>query len=305
MSAPKKRKSKYSGYGRFSSKSPKSSRRPPITQQHETEKAFLGTKMRFKAKKQMETQKRLGKDLERANLIQLSLMPKEIPLIKGYDIKVHYVSCNEIGGDYYDFIKIDDDHIGIVVADVSGKGISGAMIMTMARSVIRLVAEQNPDACETIKRVNQIMAPDIKNVMFLTMIYVVLNIKTNAIQVVNAGHNPLIHWNASKKQHEIVNPPGIAVGFDTGKIFDSTLKSHEMKMQKDDRMVVFTDGVVECKNHMDAEYGQDRLLSIIEETGELKSADFLNILVKDMQKFQGKSPQHDDVTVVALTYIGK
>ena len=133
-------------------------------------------------------------DLARATKIQFNLLPDRIPTIRDFDMKVHYHSAKEIGGDYYDFIAIDHENLGIVVADVSGKGVPAGMIMTMARTTLRLLARGNPSARDTIVKVNKFMTRDIKNVMFLTVLYMVLNVRTTTLQVINAGHNPLILW---------------------------------------------------------------------------------------------------------------
>jgi sigma-B regulation protein RsbU (phosphoserine phosphatase) len=253
------------------------------------------------AKRTYKQEKMLNQDLSRANQIQLSLLPKQIPTHADYDIRAHYVSCQEIGGDYYDFIEIDKDHLGIVVADVSGKGISGAMIMSMARAVMRLLAKNNTDARDTIVKANRILAADIKNVMFLTALYMVLNLKTHVLQVVNAGHNPLVIWNG--KESKLIDPPGIAIGFDYGTIFEATLKKQDITLASGDRVVAYTDGVVECRSTLgNREYGNERLLKVIKDSGSKNSADFLNALIADLGAFQGHAPQADDVTIVTFKY---
>lgn len=288
MPPSRRKRSKYSGYGSYST-------RPSGRRAYDPLRRPGG-----KSKKGSRMDKMLVQDLTRANQIQLSLLPKKIPAIPGFDIKVHYVSCQEIGGDYYDFIEIDKDHLGIIIADISGKGIPGAMIMTMARSVIRLLAENNPDARDTIVRANRIIAKDIKNVMFLTVLYMVLNKKTRTLQVVNAGHNPLIYWDG--EQNHLVNPSGIAVGFDLGPLFEANLKSAELVIEPGDRIVAYTDGVVECMNSRDKEYGEDRLMKVMERSASDSSAEFLNDLINDINSFRGKANQFDDITIVTLDY---
>jgi len=291
MAPIRKRKLRFASFGAFSGKSGHSaSRRLSIPR----------SPLVSLAKRSFKEEKLLNQDLSRANQIQLSLLPTQIPSLPGFDIRVHYVSCKEIGGDYYDFIEIDKDHLGMVVADVSGKGISGAMIMAMARSVIRLLAEKNPDAKDTIIRANRIIAKDVKNVMFLTAIYLVLNIRTRTLEVVNAGHNPLIYWNGETSK--LVNPAGIAIGFDYGPIFEASLRSEQLKLEPGHRVVAFTDGVVECRNKLGKEYGQDRLVKKVEEYGSLTSGECVNNLVNDLADFQGSAPQLDDITILTFNY---
>jgi sigma-B regulation protein RsbU (phosphoserine phosphatase) len=246
----------------------------------------------------------LEQDLSRANQIQLRLLPDKIPYIPGCDMKLHYVSCKETGGDYYDFIEIDKDHLGIVIADVSGKGISGAMIMILARTVIRLIAQGNPDARETIVRANRIIAPDVKDIMFMTLLYMVLDKNTYTIEVVNAGHNPLIYWDG--REHRRINPQGIALGFDLGPLFEANLKSETIVLRPDDYIVAYTDGVVESLDSKGREFGEDRFLEIIETYGSAQPPnDLINSLVKALEAHQGDAPQYDDITVVKLKFNGR
>ena len=235
--------------------------------------------------------KRRGSDSERdglapASKIQFSILPEKIPNIPSYDMKVFYLPAQEIGGDFYDFIPIDRENLGIVIADVSGKGVPGAMIMTMARAVIRLLALGNPKAKETIIKANRFISRDIKNVMFLTLLYLVLNVRTRTLQVVNAGHNPLILWRDNS--YRLINPSGIAVGFDLGPIFDQKLKDEIIELKNGDRVLVYTDGVVECMNEDGEEFGEERFLDIVMQHGNESSAEFINVLVNALTEHQGE-----------------
>ena len=239
-------------------------------------------------------------DLARATKIQFNLLPDRIPTIRGFDMKVHYHSAKEIGGDYYDFIPIDHENLGIVVADVSGKGVPAGMIMTMARTALRLLARGNPSARDTMIKVNKFISRDIKNTMFLTVLYMVLNIRTTTLQVVNCGHNPLILWR--DENYRLVNPQGIAIGLDLGPIFERTLKEDLIQIQPGDRIVAYTDGVVEAMNEKQEEFGEDAFLDIVAEQGDKSSAEFLNELVNALNAHQGRAKQHDDITVVTYKF---
>ncbi len=239
-------------------------------------------------------------DLARATKIQFNLLPDRIPSIRGFDMKVHYHSAKEIGGDYYDFIPIDHENLGIVVADVSGKGVPAGMIMTMARTALRLLARGNASARDTMIKVNKFMARDIKNVMFLTVLYMVLNIRTTTLQVVNCGHNPLILWRDNN--YRLVNPQGIAIGLDLGPIFERTFKEDLIQIQPGDRIVAYTDGVVESMNERQEEFGEEAFLEMVADCGDKSSAEFLNTLVNALTEHQGPATQHDDITVVTFKF---
>ena len=242
----------------------------------------------------------LESEIGRATRIQFNLLPEQIPRLRGFDMRVHYQSAKEVSGDYYDFIPIDRENLGIVVADVSGKGVPGAMVMAMARVALRLLARGNPSAQETIVGLNRFLARDIKGVMFLTLLYMVLNVRTLTIQVINAGHNPLILWRDGLSR--LINPKGIAIGLDTGKIFESNIKEELIQLQHGDRIVAYTDGVIEAMDEKGEEFGEERFLEIIEESAEKSSAEFINHLVSALKKHQGKAEQHDDITIVTFKY---
>ncbi len=235
-----------------------------------------------------------------ASKIQFSILPEKIPNIPNYDMKVFYQPAMELGGDFYDFIAIDRENLGIVIADVSGKGVPGAMIMTMARAVIRLLALRNPNAAETIINANRFISRDIKNVMFLTILYMVLNVRTRELQVVNAGHNPLILFRDDS--YRLINPSGIAVGFDLGPIFDKKLKDDVIQIKKGDRILVYTDGVVEAMSEDGEEFGEERFLDIVMNHGSKRSGEFINVLVNALTEHQGEAEQHDDITILTFMH---
>lgn|GEM_PF-2116176 len=239
-------------------------------------------------------------DMGRAARIQFNLLPERIPNLRGFDIRVHYQSAKEVSGDYYDFIPIDRENMGIVVADVSGKGVPGAMVMGMARTALQLLARGSSNARETIISLNRVLARDIKGVMFLTLMYLVLNVHTLTIQVINAGHNPLVLWRDGVSR--LINPKGIAVGLDLGPVFEANLKEDLIQLQKGDRITVYTDGVIEAMNEKGEEFGEERFLEIIEESADKPSAEFINNLVAAIKAHQGNAEQHDDITVVTLKY---
>ncbi|HDQ26226.1 MAG TPA: HAMP domain-containing protein, partial [bacterium] len=139
-------------------------------------------------------QQRLERELELARDIQLSLIPKDIEKIKGYEVAAYYLAAKEVGGDYYDVMRLNDDKFGFVVGDVSGKGVPAALVMTMARSVLHADARGLFDkpSSETLKRLNSTVSKDIKDGMFITLFYGILDIKKNVLNISSAGHNDTV-----------------------------------------------------------------------------------------------------------------
>jgi len=249
--------------------------------------------------------KALEHDLAIASEIQSNLVPKRMLKVQGYDISAYYRPSKEVGGDYYDFIEVDDDNEGIIVADVSGKGVPGSLVMTMARAFIRMEAERgkNPSPADTLMKANRMLAQDIKKGMFVTALYCILNKRTNEIRVASAGHNPLVVWRAGSSNVELVNPNGIALGFDKGPVFERTVKEVSITLGHGDRIVAFTDGTVEAMNAANQEFGDERFYTLIRDLAPRDSNQMLNLLVKALDEHKGHAPQSDDITIVTLRYL--
>jgi serine phosphatase RsbU (regulator of sigma subunit) len=247
--------------------------------------------------------KAIERELSIATEIQTKLLPERIPQIPGLDIHSFYLSAKEVGGDYYDFIVIDQTHLGIIVADVSGKGIPGSMVMTMARSLVRLASVRNVSPADTFKKVNRILAKDIRRGMFVTSIYMVLNVKTHELKVASAGHNPLVVFRAESGQNELIKPQGIALGFDKGTIFDNHIQEMEIQLKPGDRICAYTDGVNEAMNAESEEFGDDRFYNLVKQHARLSSKDFVQKIVDELKAHRGEAEQSDDITITTLAVI--
>lgn len=250
--------------------------------------------------------KALEHDLAIASEIQSNLVPKRMLKVPGYDISAYYRPSREVGGDYYDFISIDDENEGVIVADVSGKGVPGSLVMTMARAFIRMEAERsrNTSPADTLMKANRMLAQDIKKGMFVTALYCILNKRTNELRVASAGHNPLVVWRAATNQVQLVNPNGIALGFDKGPVFERTVRDETIVLAHGDRIVAFTDGTVEAMNARNEEFGDERFYTLIRDLAMRDSNQMLNLLVKELDEHKGNAPQSDDITIVTLRYLG-
>jgi serine phosphatase RsbU (regulator of sigma subunit) len=249
--------------------------------------------------------KALEHDLAIASEIQSNLVPKRMLKVPGYDVSAYYRPSKEVGGDYYDFIQIDEDNEGVIVADVSGKGVPGSLVMTMARAFIRMEAERsrNTSPADTLMKANRMLAQDIKKGMFVTALYCILNKRTNELRVASAGHNPLVVWRAATNQVELVNPNGIALGFDKGPVFERTVKDEKIVLGHGDRIVAFTDGTVEAMNAQNQEFGDERFYTLIRDLAPRDSNQMLNLIVKALDEHKGHAPQSDDITIVTLRYL--
>ena len=242
------------------------------------------------------------KEIEVAKQIQQALLPKKHPDISGYDIAPYYQAAKEVGGDYYDFVQVDEDTLGIVVADVSGKGVPGSLVMTMIRTALRMEARGNKNASDVMAKMNDFVTDDMKKGMFVTMFYVILDSKNRIISYASAGHNPMILYRVESDATFFLKPKGFPVGISLPDetLFRKSISLEKIKLKKDDILVIYTDGVTEAMNETREQYGVDRLVATIKKYGHLHPAQFIESLETDIRAFTGGTPQNDDITVVAI-----
>lgn len=243
---------------------------------------------------------RLASELDAAREIQASLLPAKLPQIPGFEMFPFYRSAKEVGGDYYDFFPVDAERLAIVVADVSGKGIPGSMVMSSTRTILRILGPQCATAGELFRLTNGLVAKDIKRGMFVTAIIALLNVRTKEMTVCSAGHNPMILFRDRTADIELINPNGIALGFDGGPIFDRTLQEEVTKLEPGDTVVMYTDGVVEAMDVNGEEYGDERFYAFVKDHARMRSKDFVQAAIKDLDAHKGEAEQHDDITLVTF-----
>ena len=173
-------------------------------------------------------------ELSIAQEVQQQLLPAEAPEIPNYEPFAYYKGAKAVSGDYYDFIPLGNDLWGFIIADVSGKGIPGSMVMAITRTIIRLVANKHQNkAAETLKETNRLIAKQIKRGMFVTAFYAVLNARTGQLSFSSAGHNPMLIYRAATKSYELAAPKGIAIGFNDGPIFDKNIQEFKAPSTQD------------------------------------------------------------------------
>lgn len=252
------------------------------------------------ARKREQARQAIENELAIATEIQTKLLPDRLPQIPGIDLFSYYESAKEVGGDYYDFLVIDKTHLGIIVADVSGKGIPGAMVMTMVRSLLRLASHREISPAETLKKVNRILARDIRSGMFVTALYGVLDVQTRKLTVSSAGHNPMIYCRAADNTCHKVNPSGMALGFDKGRTFDETIREQTITLSRGDTLIVYTDGVIEAMNEDNEEFTLESLIDFAARHNKISSKDLTNGIVAAIERHRMAAEQSDDITITTM-----
>jgi hypothetical protein len=237
-------------------------------------------------------------DLAIAAEIQSTLLPKRIPQVSGFDWTAYYQPCGYVGGDYYDFIPLGPDHVGLVVADVSGKGLSGALVMVQVRTLMRAEARQTLSPAEALTRINRSLAGELPRGVFVTMIYAVLDVPRSEIVFCSAGHNPMLFWRHKNRQAAALNTSSLALGMDRGSRFDRSLRETRLPVDPGDRLLLYTDGLSEAMNLRDEEYGIARIGSVMRELESLDSSAFASQLLSRCRGFRRGAPQMDDLTLI-------
>jgi phosphoserine phosphatase RsbU/P len=244
--------------------------------------------------------KRLDHDLEIARDIQRILLPAEAPAINGFQISGISVPARQVSGDYFDYIRVDDERLGVAIADVSGKGVPASLIMAICRSVLRSEAARNPSPADVLRKVNRQLYPDIKEDMFISMAYLILDHQRHGITLARAGHDaPLLY----KQQSQTVTPvksPGMVVGIDSGSVFDRLTTDFAVPLERDDCLVLYTDGVTEALNAEEDEFGLDRMIQSVRASATDGAQTIVKRIIEDVRNFTGSVPQNDDITLIAI-----
>ena len=244
--------------------------------------------------------RRLDSDLQVAQEIQRILLPSKSPEVEGFEITGINVPARHVSGDYYDFLAVDKEHCGVVIADVSGKGVPASLIMATCRSVLRSQASGELSAAQVLKNVNERMFPDIKEDMFISMAYAILQANSSEVTLCRAGHDAPLLYRASDHSISKVNPPGMAVGIDSGEVFNRVTKDYGVQLHRNDCLILYTDGVTEALDVDGEEFGMDRTNHAILESAPDGAVAILQRLTEDLKTFVGAAPQHDDITLIVI-----
>ncbi|MBN1897926.1 MAG: SpoIIE family protein phosphatase [Spirochaetes bacterium] len=248
-----------------------------------------------KMMKEIAEKEAIKKELQIASSIQKMLIPKRSPAIEGFDLAGFTMPAAEVGGDYFDFFHIDQENYGTIIADVTGHGISSALIMVMVRTIFKTSLKDIISPPEILSLANRLLAGDILSDRFVTMIFFTLNFKNKTINFSNAGHLPLLWYNAKdNKIHEILDN-----GFPIGVVEKPEYKKHKITLKKDDMVIMYTDGFVEIKNSKEEQFGMERFKELIVKYKDLDSQGMIKKILDESDKFS-KLKEQDDKTIIIL-----
>jgi sigma-B regulation protein RsbU (phosphoserine phosphatase) len=251
--------------------------------------------------------KRLEEELRIAHEIQMSLLPQGPLVMAGLSVTALCVPAREVGGDYYDFLPLDEHRVGVLIADVSGKGTSAALYMAELKGLVLSLSERYTSPRAMLIAVNRIIANHLDARSFITMTYAVVDLRARTMTYARAGHTPLIHVSGAcaaggKRQVRILVPDGMVVGLklDNGEMFERHLVEETIPLQPGDLYLLFTDGISEAMNARDDLFGEWRLGQLVETHAHLPSEELRERVLREIAAFVGDAPQHDDMTMILL-----
>ncbi|MGN0171738.1 MAG: SpoIIE family protein phosphatase [Acutalibacteraceae bacterium] len=247
---------------------------------------------------------RIDKELEYAKQIQLSALPSKFPPYpdeKRFDIYAQMLAAREVGGDFYDFYMLGTDTVAFLAADVSGKGIPAAMFMMTAKTIIKDLAESGMTAGEIFTKANDKLCENNESGMFVTAWMGILDLNSGKLAYANAGHNPpLVLHNGGEFEYLKTHPGFVLAGFS-----GMRYRTGETTLLPGDRIFLYTDGVTEATDMQQQLYGETRLIRYINANRSLSASELLRGLKEDIDRFAGKAPQFDDITMLLLDYNGE
>ena len=243
---------------------------------------------------------RLEKELDVARNVQYKLLPQATPNYKNLDVAALFVPAFEVGGDYYDFFEIDKNKLGVVIADVSGKGIEAAFIMAEVKGIFSSLAKLKLTSKELLVKANLILAKSLPKKIFVTCTYGIIDIEKETFLFARAGHAPILHLTNNNMQQLV--PQGIGLGINFTEKFENLLKDMEIKLNNNDIIILFTDGINETLNEHFEEFGYERLEKLILENKDLTSNQISKKIMEALTTFSQNRSQHDDITLVILKW---
>jgi serine phosphatase RsbU (regulator of sigma subunit) len=252
------------------------------------------------AQKVLIERERLNRDLEIAHEIEEKLLPRPNLELPGYDVFGFHQSARVVGGDYYDLIPIDDENVGITVADVAGKGIPGLVVMAMTSALLRSHAPGYRSPAKMLADLNTMLLPNMRRGMFITMFYGILHPPTGRLTFAGAGHNPLVHLRADTGLQSLVGTKGIPLGLYGAPRFAEKIVNQNIVLQPGDGFLQYTDGVSEATNPEMEEFGIDGLLKAARDGCGLSSRDLVGTILERVRQFARGVPAGDDLTILAV-----
>ncbi len=253
-----------------------------------------------KSVQQLEAKARMEGELNAAAAIQRSLLPARSPVIEGFDVASMYFPANEVSGDYYDFIAIDNRHLALVVVDVSGKGVAAAMHANSVRVLMRNSPKLLNSPARLCCSLNRSLQGEMPKKHFLTMNYLLLDYRVAKAIYVSAGHEPIVVCSPKRPKPLFLKPKGYPLGGLSVALFAERIQEGRVAIQCGDMVFLYTDGLTDVFSEAGERFGEKRLYDLVHNLSALDARSFLERIIETVRVFQGHADQPDDITMIAL-----
>lgn len=249
---------------------------------------------------QLELSKR-DREIALAGDVREAMLPESTPVVSGYELGAMHVDSPTPGGDFHDFIELDDGRVGLLICSVSGRGIPGAMIGAIARSYLRVELARGGDVSRALQAANGHLVRDVRRGMFVTAMYVLLSPATGELSVACAGHKlPLLRYVAADKKVRLVQPEGIALGFDKGPVFARALQAASFVLAPGDRILISNTGPVQVVDADGGELGEKAFYRLVQQHATLNTVDLLAQIQRSMHEHAGDTPFPNDISIITV-----
>lgn len=246
---------------------------------------------------------RLEEELRIARQIQMSLLPQDAVSLPGLQVAALCLPAAEVGGDYYDLLPLSDTRMGVLVADVSGKGTSAALYMAELKGLVLSLSRITSSPAKLLGEANRILSENMDSRSFVTMTYAVVDTASRTMRYARAGHNPMLQLEAKTGRTRVLAPGGLGLGLDRGPRFEQLLEEASVGLVSSDVFLFFTDGLTEAMNERAELFGEQRLRNVLESGEGTSSEELKERILAEVRSFVGEAAQHDDMTLVILKVV--
>lgn len=249
-------------------------------------------------------EERIKQELQIARQVQQSFLPAQKPDVKGLDVAAICQPAYETGGDYYDFIQLDDHRVAVTIGDVSGKSIQAAFYMTFVKGILHSLCRETDSPGDLLKKANRLFFDNAGKGTFISLIYGIIDLEERTFVFARAGHNPILFMKGKTGEVKQLQPNGLGIGLTREIAFDNNIKEVKLNLADGDFLVLYTDGIVEALSEAHEFYGENRLASLLKGQKEKTSQEILDHITQDVSSFIGTAKQHDDMTVMIIKMNG-
>lgn len=243
---------------------------------------------------------RLKAEFEVARRAQIRMLPDSEPVLEGLDISAVCRPSREVGGDLYDFLNMKDGRLGIVVADVSGKGVPASLYMTLTKGLLDSVSEVETDPGQILREVNRHLYDVCRRKVFVTLFLGIIDPVSRRFEFARAGHNPPVLFSPGDNRTQLLKPRGMGLGLNSGRIFDQSIQVDSIDLNPGDLLLIYSDGITEAMNFKKEEFGEERLEAIAGNLDGYKAQQARDAVMTEVSRFLGNIPPQDDQTLVVL-----